>query len=75
MNKNLEKHEKIVYRFSLLMTAISSVIILALIVAQAYVRWYKNQTFMFLGGFELEILTLSVFAALIGLAHAYKPRG
>lgn len=74
MDKNFEKHEKMVYRFSLLMSAISAVIILVLIIAQAYVRWFKNQNFTFLGGYELEVLTLSVFAALIGLAHAYKPK-
>ena len=75
MNKNLEKHEKMVYRFSLVTSIISSAIILLLILVQAYVRWYKNQYFTFLGGYELEVLTVSVFALLIGLTHAYKPRG
>lgn len=74
MNKNLEKHEKTVYKFSLIITTISFIIILVLIAGQIYVRWYINQTFTFLGGYELEALTVSVFALLIGLANAYKPK-
>lgn len=73
MNKSLEKHEKTVYKFSVTISVISIIVITVLIIAQAYVRWYINQTFTFLGGYELEALTISVFALLIGLAHAYKP--
>jgi hypothetical protein len=32
-----------------------------------YVRWYVNQNFTFLGGWEMEALTLAVFALLIVL--------
>jgi hypothetical protein len=74
MDKNFEKHERTVYRISMVMSAVASVVILLLIVAQAYVRWFKNQEFTFLGGFELEALTVGTFALLVGLAHAYKPK-
>jgi uncharacterized membrane protein YkgB len=69
-----EKHEKTVYKFSMAIAIVSMIVIAVLLIAQAYVRWYINQSFTFLGGYELEVLTISVFALLIGLAHAYKPR-
>ena len=40
---------------------ISVAIIFVLIVLQAYVRWTTNQGFTFLGGSELETLTLATF--------------
>ncbi|MFA7310199.1 MAG: hypothetical protein WC050_04835 [Candidatus Paceibacterota bacterium] len=42
-----------------LMTALVALIAAAVIVAfQLYVRWKVNQNFTFLGGFELEALTI-----------------
>ena len=46
---------------------ISIIIVLAFIALQTYVRWTLNQNFTFLGGFELEALTLAAFALLITL--------
>lgn len=41
------------------MTALVALIAAAVIVAfQLYVRWKVNQNFTFLGGFELEALTI-----------------
>ena len=46
---------------------ISIIVVLGFIAVQTYVRWNLNQNFTFLGGFELEALTVSAFALLIAL--------
>ena len=77
MNTNkptLEKHEKLIFCFSVAVSALSLIIVFSFIVAQTYVRWKINQTFTFLGENELEALTVSSFALLIGLLHAYRPQ-
>lgn len=43
------------------------IIVLGLGALQAYVRWFVNQNFTFLGGFELEAATVGAFALLIAL--------
>lgn len=48
---------------------LSTVIIFVLIVLQAYVRWTTNQGFTFLGGSELETLTLATFGLMAVLLY------
>lgn len=36
---------------------------------EAYVRWSLNQNFTFLGGWELEALTVSAFGLMFGLNY------
>ena len=47
----------------------SLVAVLAIVGLQVYVRWFINQNFTFLGGGELEVLTVSSFALTLGLAY------
>lgn len=47
---------------------------IALCAVQAYVRWKINQNFTFLGGVELEALTVASFALLIALVVSAKNR-
>jgi hypothetical protein len=45
---------------------------LALLVAEAYVRWTLNQEFSFLGGAGLQTLAILLFGQFAGLAYIIK---
>lgn len=47
---------------------------IALCAVQGYVRWKINQNFTFLGGMELEALTLASFGLLVSLVVSTKNR-
>lgn len=74
ITSELKRHEKFIFRFSVTVSLLSLIMILGFICAQTYVRWSINQNFTFLGGSELEILTASTFALLLGLLYAYRPQ-
>ena len=46
-------------------TVVTLLVVFGFVAFQAYVRWAINQNFTFLGGFELEALTVGVFALLV----------
>lgn len=50
-------------------TALSYVLLVALVVAQAYVRWKVNQNFSFLPGAGFETIVAIVFGQLAGLVY------
>jgi len=62
-----------IFRFSAAVAALALCIVFVLTIAQVYVRWSVNQNFTFLGGNELEVLTFSSFALLLGLAYLHRP--
>lgn len=68
-----EKRERMIFRFSAAVAALALLIMFVLTIAQAYVRWSVNQNFAFLGGNELEVLTFSSFALVLGLAYLHRP--
>ena len=74
ITSEMKRHEKFIFRFSVCVSILSLIIVLGLIIAQVYVRWYTNQTFTFLGGSELEVLTISAFTLVLGLLYAYRPQ-
>ena len=73
MNTTHEKRGRMLSSFSLIVAVVAVVITFGLIVAQTYVRWSLNQNFTFLGGNELEVLTVSSFALLLGLVYIHRP--
>ena len=62
--------EKIVYKVSFIIAWVSVLVVFGFIVVQSYVRWAINQDFTFLGGLELEALTLGAFALIIARLFA-----
>lgn len=64
--------QSVVYWISIITFIVSSVLFLGFIAAQAYVRWFINQNFSFLGGFELEALTLLVLGQIIALSYIHR---
>lgn len=68
-----EKREKIVFYFSAGVSVVLLLTMLFLIGAQTYVRWFINQNFTLVGGNELEILTISVFALILTITYIYRP--
>jgi TRAP-type C4-dicarboxylate transport system permease small subunit len=68
-----DRRERLIFRFAFISTAVAMVIVLLLVLAQAFVRYSTNQTFTFLGGNELEVLTASAFLAMLGLAYMHRP--
>ena len=75
MQETQKKCSKFVFSLSITCATLSMAIVLLLITLQAYVRWAINQNFVLLGGGELEVLTVSAFASVIGLAYIYRPKG
>lgn len=70
MNKlTPESREKILTNAAMAIAAVLAVLVAIIVIAQMYVRWSLNQNFTFLGGGELEVLTLSVVALVLGLLH------
>jgi uncharacterized membrane protein YidH (DUF202 family) len=68
-------HGRFVTKLARVTVSISLVLLCVLILAQVYVRWTINQSFTFLGGGELEALTVSVFALVIAIIFAYRKEG
>jgi hypothetical protein len=56
-----------VHRLAVILSILFFIIVLGLGGVQAYVRWAINQNFTFLGGFELEAITIGVFVLLSAL--------
>ncbi|OGG60613.1 hypothetical protein A2765_03485 [Candidatus Kaiserbacteria bacterium RIFCSPHIGHO2_01_FULL_56_24] len=67
-------NEKTLSKFTSIVAVLAIIVVFGLVLAQTYVRWSVNQNFTFLGGNELEALTLSAFALLIGLAYIHRSR-
>ena len=61
-----------VFRLSIGTFVVSSLLLFGFIVAQAYVRWTLNQNFSFLGGFELEALSLLVLGQIVALSYIHR---
>ncbi|MDO8552451.1 MAG: hypothetical protein Q7S01_02880 [bacterium] len=67
-----ETRQSVVYWLSIITFVVSSVLFIGFIAAQAYVRWFINQNYSFLGGFELEALTFLVLGQITALAFIYR---
>lgn len=75
MNENIkEKRERFIFRLSAVVSVLASIVVFLLVGLQVYIRWFINQNFTVLGGNELEVLTISVFALIVSMAYAYRPR-
>lgn len=67
-----ERRQALVFRLAFISTVLALIIVFAIIGGEVWVRWTMNQNFAFLGGFELEALTLSAFALVFGLAYLHR---
>ena len=75
MNTPTQEHrQKLIFKIAMMSIAVSFILVLAAIGFEAYIRYYKNQNFTVLGGFELEALTLSAFALVLGLSYLYRTK-
>ena len=66
-----EKRQNVVYWLSIITFIISATLLFGFIGVQTYVRWKINQNFSFLGGFELEALTLLVLGQIATLSYIH----
>ena len=74
MNNLIQEHrQKLVFRLAFISAMLGFVAIFILIGLETYTRWFASKDFTFLGGFELETLTVSVFALIIGMMYMYRP--
>ena len=69
-----QKREQLLFYFSFGIAAIVLLFVAVIVGATIYVRWSVNQNFTFLGGNELEALTIGACALLISLVYVYRPR-
>lgn len=67
-----EKHMKWIYWLAFTLATISWIGVIALIIAEVYVRWFINQNFTFLGGGGLPALIVSTFGLLLGLVYIQR---
>jgi hypothetical protein len=72
MNNKEQNREKITFIMAVVVAALWMAGVAGLIIAQIYIRWSINQSFTLLGGFELEALTFSVFALMLGLVYLHR---
>lgn len=68
-----EKRERLIFHSSVIVSVITLLVVFAFIGFQTYVRWKINQNFTVLGGNELEVLTISVFALIFGVVYIHRP--
>ncbi|MEK7101546.1 MAG: hypothetical protein AAB882_00125 [Patescibacteria group bacterium] len=68
-----ERRQELVFRLAFTSAVLGLVIVLGVIGGELWVRWTMNQNFAFLGGFELEALTMSAFALIFGMLYLHRP--
>lgn len=74
-NLTQERRQTLVFRLAFISTLLSTIIVFVLIGLEVYVRWIVNKDFAFLGGFELETLTISTFVLILGMIYMCRPSG
>ena len=67
-----EKRGSFVFRFSVIVSILSFLIVLIIAGMQIYIRWFINKDFMVIGGNELEVLTASSFALIAVLSYIHR---
>ena len=67
-----EKKQAIVFWLSLITTVVAILALIALVAAQAYIRWKLNQNFTFLG--EAGVPSFAGMATVLTVALAYIHR-
>jgi hypothetical protein len=71
---NKENRGEALFYISLVAAVLSLVAAFGVSAGNAYIRWTLNQNFTFLGGWELEALTLGAFGLLFGLTYIQARR-
>jgi len=67
-----ERRSTLVFRLSFISVILALAVVLLIISFEIYVRWFVNKDFALLGGFELEALTISAFALILGMVYRYR---
>lgn len=68
-----EKRQNLIFRFSMTVSVLMLLIVLALVSFQTYIRWFVNQNFTLVGGNELEVMTASVFVLITAITYINRP--
>jgi hypothetical protein len=75
MNKpSGEDLQTILLYFALGIAIVSTLLGVALVALEAYVRWNVNQDFTFLGGNTLAVFVAAAFALLLGLTYILRTK-
>lgn len=72
-NLTQERRQTLVFRLAFVSAILILLVVLITAGFELYVRWFVNKDFMLLGGFELEALTLSASALILGMTYLYRP--
>lgn len=72
-NSTYERRQTVLFRFVYISAIVMLFVVLITAGFELYVRWFVNKDFILLGGFELEALTISVSALILGMAYLYRP--
>lgn len=75
MNNNItqERRQTLAFRLAFITAVVATITVFLLIGLEVYVRWIVNRDFVFLGGFELEALTISTFILILGVIYLFRP--
>lgn len=74
MNNTIQEHRQtLAFRLAFISATIATTLVFLLIGLEVYVRWAVNRDFIFLGGFELEALTISTFILILGIVYLCRP--
>lgn len=74
MNTDPAHQYAFITRLATWSTVASLLVVFGVTAAQGYIRWKINQNFTLLGGYELEVLTVSTSALLFALLLVSRPR-
>ena len=72
MSSSPRDRSRPLFLFSAGLVALSLLFVIVMTAVQIYVRWNVNQNFTFLGGNELEAITVGAFALLIALVCTHR---
>ena len=74
MNKlTQENRQTLIFRLAFTSVIIASVIVLAVIGMEGFIRWVMNREFVVLGGHELETLTVFIGILILSMMYIYRP--
>ena len=73
MNENTkEKRVSFIFRFSVIVSVLSLLVVFVTTGIQVYIRWFFNKDFLLIGGTQLEVLTVSAFILISVLTYIYR---
>ena len=68
-----EQRQSLLFTVAMTVLISTGVVLIAMIGLESYVRYVVNLNFAFVGGFELEALTIGMFTLIIAMMYLYRP--